>query len=115
MECLIDVQSWTDDWHQDAWIAALESSMLAPIFLIRAFLPVTRARRFGRIVNLTSALVKSPRPHMALSTAARTSLTAFSRSVSLGAVADNVTINKLLPEWIETPRQEFMAERMMKA
>ena len=104
-----------DDWHHGAWIAALESNMLAPILLIRAFLPGMRARRFGRIVNITSAMVKSPRPHMALSTTARTGLTAFSKSVSLEAVADNVTINNLLPERIDTPRQAFMAERMMKA
>ncbi len=103
------------DWHHDAWITALESNMLAPILLIRAFLPGMRARRFGRIVNITSAMVKSPRPHMALSTTARTGLTAFSKSVSLEAAADNVTINNLLPERIDTPRQQFMAERMMKA
>ena len=51
---------------------------------------------------------------MALSTTARTGLTAFSKSVSLEAIADNVTINNLLPERIDTPRQAFMAERMMK-
>jgi len=103
-----------EDWHHDAWIAALESNMLAPILLIRAFLPGMRARKFGRIVNITSAMVKSPRPHMALSTTARTGLTAFSKSISLEAVADNVTINNLLPERVDTPRQKFMAERMMK-
>ena len=104
-----------EDWHHDAWIAALESNMLAPILLIRAFLPGMRARKFGRIVNITSAMVKSPRPQMALSTTARTGLTAFSKSVSLDAAADNVTVNNLLPERIDTPRQRFMAERMMKA
>jgi 3-oxoacyl-[acyl-carrier protein] reductase len=103
-----------EDWDHAAWIAALESNMLAPILLIRAFLPGMRSRRFGRIVNITSAMVKSPRPHMALSTTARTGLTAFSKSVSLEAAADNVTINNLLPERIDTPRQKFMAERMMK-
>ena len=103
-----------EDWHHDAWIAALESNMLAPILLIRAFLPGMRARKFGRIINITSAMVKSPRPHMALSTTARTGLTAFSKSVSLEAIADNVTINNLLPERIDTPRQAFMAARMMQ-
>ena len=103
------------DWHHDAWIAALASHRLAPILLIRAFLPGRRARKFGRIVNITSAMVKSPRPHMALSTTARTGLTAFSKSVSIEAAADNVTLNNLLPERIDTPRQQFMAERMMKA
>ena len=103
-----------EDWDHAAWIAALESNMLAPILLIRAFLPGMRARKFGRIVNITSAMVKSPRPHMALSTTARTGLTAFSKSASLEAAADNVTLNNLLPERIDTPRQQFMADRLMQ-
>ena len=102
------------DWDHAAWLSALESNMLAPILLIRAFLPGMRERGFGRIVNITSAMVKSPRPHMALSTTARTGLTAFCKSVSLDAVADNVTINNLLPERIDTPRQDFMAQRIAK-
>ncbi len=103
------------DWDHAAWLAALEANLLAPVLLIRAVLPGMRARRFGRIVNITSAMVKSPRGPMALSTAARTGLTAFSKAMSLDVAADNVTLNNLLPERIDTPRQEFMAQRMMKA
>lgn len=94
---------------------AIEANMLAPIFLIKAALPGMRARKFGRIVNITSAMVKSPSPTMGLSTACRTALTALCKSASREAVADNVTINNLLPERIDTDRQKFMAERMMKA
>jgi 3-oxoacyl-[acyl-carrier protein] reductase len=102
------------DWDHDTWIRALESNMLAPILIIRGFLPGMRERRFGRIVNITSAMVKSPRPHQALSTSARTGLTAFSKSMSLDVAVDNVTINNLLPERIDTPRQEFLVDRLMK-
>lgn len=102
------------DWHHDQWIAALESNMLAPALLIRAVVPGMRERKFGRIVNITSAMVKSPRPMMALSTGARAGLTAFAKSLSLDVAVDNVTINNLLPERIDTDRQRFMAERMMK-
>ncbi len=102
------------DWDHDAWLAAFESNMIAPMLLIRALLPGMRARKFGRIVNITSAMVKSPHPLMGLSTAARTALTAACKSISRDAVADNVTINNLLPERIDTPRQEFMAQRMMR-
>ena len=102
------------DWDHDAWLRALEGNMLAPILLIRGFLPGMRERRFGRIVNITSAMVKSPRAHMALSTSARTGLTAFCKAMSFEAAADNVTINNLLPERIDTPRQAFLAERLVK-
>ena len=103
------------DWDHSTWLAALEANMLAPILLMRAFLPGMRQRKFGRIVNITSAMVKSPRPHMALSTTARTGVTAFAKAMSLEAAVDNVTINNLLPERIDTPRQQFMAERLMQA
>jgi len=47
-----------------------------PIFLIKALRPGMRARRFGRIVNITSARVKSPTERMGLSASARVGLTA---------------------------------------
>ncbi len=103
-----------EDWNREAWLAAFESNMIAPMLLIRALLPGMRVRKFGRIINITSAMVKTPHPLMGLSTAARTALTAACKSISRQAAADNVTINNLLPERIDTPRQEFMVRRMMK-
>jgi 3-oxoacyl-[acyl-carrier protein] reductase len=98
-----------EDWDHDAWLAALEQNLLAPALLIRAVIGGMRARRFGRIVNITSAMVKSPHPLMGLSTAARSALTAVCKGLSREVAADNVTINNLLPERIDTDRQRFMA------
>ena len=72
-----------------------------------------RARKFGRIVNITSAMVTTPRPGMALSSAARAGLTAALKGLSVEVAADNVTINNLLPERFDTDRQRFMAQRVM--
>ncbi len=103
-----------EDWDRKAWNGAIESNMLAPIFMIQAVVPGMRTRKFGRIINITSAMVKSPRPAMGLSTAARAGLTAFSKSLSIDVAAQNVTINNQLPERIDTDRQKVMAERMVK-
>ena len=104
-----------EDWGRAEWMGAIEANMLAPIFMVKAVLPGMRARKFGRIVNITSAMVKGPRfPDMGLSTAARTGLTGLAKSLSRAVAADNVTINNLLPERIDTDRQRFMAERIMK-
>jgi len=102
------------DWNHAAWLAALEANLLAPVELISAVVAGMRQRRFGRIVNITSAVVKSPRLAMSLSTTARTGLTAFCKGLSREAVADNVTINNLLPQHIDTGRQQDMAQRMMR-
>jgi len=99
-----------EDWDHAAWLGALESNLLAPVLLIRAVIGGMRSRRFGRIVNVTSAMVKSPHALMGLSTAARSALTAVCKGLSREVAADNVTINNLLPERIDTDRQRFMAE-----
>src|SRR5208283_414335 len=101
------------DWDEAALLGAFNANMIPAVQLIRAYLPGMRARGFGRIVNITSAMVKSPRYVMGLSTSARAALTAISKAISLEVAPDNVTINNLLPERIDTPRQEFMAGRMM--
>jgi 3-oxoacyl-[acyl-carrier protein] reductase len=102
-----------EDWNEAALLAALGANMIPAVQLIRAYVPGMKARRFGRIVNITSAMVKSPHYDMGLSTSARAALTAISKAISTSIVCDNVTINNLLPERIDTPRQEFMVQRMM--
>ena len=102
------------DTDKEAWLEALESNMLAAIFMIQALIPGMKQRKFGRIINITSAMVKSPHPMMSLSTSARTGLTAFSKGLSKEVAKDNVTINNLLPERFDTDRQVFMTEMLMK-
>jgi 3-oxoacyl-[acyl-carrier protein] reductase len=102
-----------EDWNEVALLTAMGANMIPAVQLIRAYVPGMKARRFGRIVNITSAMVKSPHYDMGLSTSARAALTAISKAISTAIVCENVTINNLLPERIDTPRQEFMAKRMM--
>ena len=103
-----------ENWDHSAWTAALESNLIIAALLMREVIPGMRQRKFGRIVNITSAMVKTPHAAMGLSTAARAGLTALSKAISRDVIIDNVTINNLLPERFDTPRQEFMAQRMMK-
>lgn len=96
--------------HED-WLAGLEGNMIAPLLLVRALLPGMRKRRFGRIINITSAMVKLPHPSMALSSGARAGLTAIMKGQSVDCARDNVTINNLLPYIIDTDRQRWLAQR----
>lgn len=85
------------DWDRDAWIRALDANMLTPIFLIQAVVDGMSERRFGRIVNITSASVKSPIPILGLSNGARAGLTGFVAGLARQVARHNVTINGLLP------------------
>lgn len=98
------------DWDQDAWTGALESNMLAPLAMIRAVVDGMVERRFGRIVNITSAMVKAPLAPMGLSCGARAGLTSACKALSQQVAWANVTINNLLPERIDTDRQAQIAQ-----
>ena len=98
------------DWDRDDWIAGVDANMLAPLLLIRDHLDGMVERRFGRIVNITSAMVKSPHSAMGLSSAARTGLVSVCKGLSRDVASANVTINNLLPERIDTGRQRQMAD-----
>jgi 3-oxoacyl-[acyl-carrier protein] reductase len=106
------------DWDRDAWVKALEANMIAPILMIRAVVDAMIAKKFGRIVNITSGAVKAPIPELGLSNGARTGLTGFIAGLSRTTVRHNVTINNLLPGPFETDRLrsnlEFNAKKMGK-
>jgi 3-oxoacyl-[acyl-carrier protein] reductase len=92
------------EWDRDTWIAALDANMLTPIALIRAVVDGMIARRFGRIVNITSGAVKAPIDILGLSNGARSGLTGFVAGLARKTVAHNVTINNLLPGPFSTDR-----------
>ena len=92
------------DWTRDDWIAALDANMLTPIELIKATVDGMIARRFGRIVNITSGAVKAPIDILGLSNGARSGLTGFVAGLARKTVAHNVTINNLLPGQFDTDR-----------
>jgi 3-oxoacyl-[acyl-carrier protein] reductase len=92
------------DWDRDDWIRALDANMLAPIELIKATIDGMMARRFGRIVNITSGAVKAPISYLGLSNGARSGLTGFVTGLAREVAHANVTINNLLPGSFDTDR-----------
>jgi len=91
-------------WMREDWLKALDANMLTPIELIKATVDGMIARKFGRIVNITSGAVRMPIPELGLSNGARTGLTGFVAGLSRQTVAHNVTINGLLPGPFDTDR-----------
>src|SRR5271166_938749 len=68
-------------------------------------------RKFGRIVNITSASVRAPIAGLEVSSGARAGLTAFLASAARAHVRDNVTINSIKPGAFDTDRQRSAIER----
>jgi 3-oxoacyl-[acyl-carrier protein] reductase len=80
------------------------ANMVVVIELIQKVIDSMTARKFGRIVNITSGSVKMPIVGLDLSSGARAGLTAFLAGVARSVAASNVTINFLLPGTFDTER-----------
>lgn len=89
---------------RDDWIKAFDGNMLSSIELIKATVDGMMQRKFGRIINITSAAVKNPIPMLGLSNGIRAGLTGFIAGLSRETVRHNVTINNLLPGPFDTDR-----------
>ena len=103
------------DWDRAAWLRAIDANMLTPIELIKATIDTMIARKFGRIVNITSSAVKAPIDVLGLSNGARSGLTGFVAGVARKVAAHNVTINNLLPGSFDTDRMRATIDARAKA
>jgi 3-oxoacyl-[acyl-carrier protein] reductase len=92
------------DFSREDWIRALEANMLTALELIRATVDQMIERKWGRVVNITSASVKAPIPILLLSNGARAGLTGAVGTIARETGRHNVTINNLLPGPFATDR-----------
>jgi 3-oxoacyl-[acyl-carrier protein] reductase len=69
------------------------ANMIVAVELIQRAIEPMVARKFGRIVSITSGSVKMPLAGLDLSSGARAGLTAFLAGVARSVAASNVTIN----------------------
>src|SRR5215831_7745058 len=90
------------------------ANMIVPIELIQRAIDPMVAKKFGRIVNITSGSVKAPLVGLDLSSGARAGLTAFLAGVARSVAASNVTVNFILPGAFETDRFRSNVEATAK-
>jgi 3-oxoacyl-[acyl-carrier protein] reductase len=90
------------DW--DTWQRAVELNLRSAVELTRGVLPGMRERRWGRVIHVTSLTVKQPIDGLMLSTSIRAAVTGFSRTLANEVAADGVTVNTVLPGFMNTER-----------
>jgi 3-oxoacyl-[acyl-carrier protein] reductase len=90
------------------------ANMVVAIELTQKVIDPMVAKKFGRIVNITSGSVRMPLAGLDLSSGARAGLTAFLAGIARSVAAANVTINFMLPGVFATDRLRTYLETMAK-
>ena len=94
----------------EAWQQAIALNLDSVVNLVRAALPGMKARKWGRILNVTSIAVKQPVDNLILSNSVRAAVTGFARTLASEVAPFNVTVNNLMPGYTRTERLEQLAQ-----
>lgn len=80
----------------------LQVNLVAPFLLCRAVVPGMRARRYGRIVNITSIWGVVSKAGRSAYSSSKFGLFGLTRALALEVAADNVIVNCVAPGVVET-------------
>ncbi len=97
------------------WTSGVDSTLLNVVRMTRSVLPAMKARKWGRIVHITSLVAKQPYPLLTISSTLRAGLSGLTRTLAMETARDGVTVNALLPGHVMTDRQLHLAEVKSKS
>lgn len=99
-----------DSTTDEQYVAAIQLNLLSSIRLAMACVPGMRARKWGRVIFLTSMAAKQPVPGLILSNTARSGLLGFAKTLANECARDNVLVNTVLPGHFDTARALELAQ-----
>ena len=95
---LVNQAEWQDFEH------AITMHLRANHMLMQYVVPHMKAQRYGRIINIISTSVRIPLVGLGVSNTVRGAVASWSKTLANELGAFNITVNNLLPGFIETQR-----------
>ncbi|MBI1790852.1 MAG: SDR family oxidoreductase [Acidobacteria bacterium] len=93
---------------EQQWAGSFEQVFLSALRLTRAVLPMMRAAKWGRIINIVSSSVEQPIPGLIVSNAFRPAIAGWAKTLAAEVASDNILVNCAAPGRILTSRTEVL-------
>ena len=114
--------SLLEDMETAMWDQMIRVNLSSVFFCTRAVLPFMRARKYGRIINISSQLAHKGGEGMTHYAAAKAGILGLTRSLAYEVTRDNIAVNaicpgplytdmKLPPEWAAKKQSELVIGR----
>lgn len=104
-----------EEFPEEKWDAILAINLSSAFHAIKAAVPVMRAQKFGRIVNIASAHGLVASATKSAYVAAKHGVVGLTKVVALETAAAGITCNAICPGWVHTPLVQKQIEDKAKA
>ena len=83
------------DW--DEWVDAIRINLLGLVYVSRLAMPIMRAQRSGKIVNISGGGAANPMPAITAYAASKAGVVRFTESLALECMDDHIDVNAIAP------------------
>ena len=88
------------DWHE--WVRAIEINLLGSVLMARAVIPAMKARRAGKIIQLSGGGATNPLPRISAYAASKAAVVRFAETLAGELREFGVDVNSIAPGALNT-------------
>ncbi len=90
--------------NEKTWAKAIQNNLFSVVRFSKLAIPIMKKNNWGRIITITSTIVKEPSPKMILSATSRGGISAFTKAIAIDFAKYNISANVISPGGIMTNR-----------
>jgi NAD(P)-dependent dehydrogenase (short-subunit alcohol dehydrogenase family) len=90
----------TVDWA--AWVQAININLMGSVLMARALVPHLRARRYGKIVQVSGGGATAPLPRLSAYAASKAAVVRFAETLAEELREDHIDVNSIAPGALNT-------------
>jgi 3-oxoacyl-[acyl-carrier protein] reductase len=91
-----------EDVDFDQWVDALRINLLGLVYCCRVAMPMFRAQRYGKIINISGGGATNPLPAITSYAASKAGVVRFTESLALECRDDSIDVNAIAPGALNT-------------
>jgi NAD(P)-dependent dehydrogenase (short-subunit alcohol dehydrogenase family) len=96
------------DWGE--WVDAIRINLLGLVCVSRAAMPLFRAQRYGKIINISGGGAANPMPAITAYAASKAGVVRFTESLALECKDDHIDVNAIAPGALVTRMMDQLLE-----
>lgn len=96
------------DWNQ--WVDAFRINLFGLVSVSRAAMPMFRAQRYGKIINISGGGAANPMPAITAYAASKAGVVRFTESLALECRDDHIDVNAIAPGALVTRMMDQLLE-----